>query len=89
MLSLVAGSAIDEYLLSQMRLLKQPHTVARIIHAVQTKLWPGGVWFQHTDHYHQTHPVSFCALPGFALPFACSTHSCSSASATLKDMYCC
>lgn len=55
MLSLVAGSAIDEYLLSQMRLLRQPHTLARIIHALQTKLWPGGVWFQHTDHYHQTH----------------------------------
>jgi len=58
MLSLVAGSAIDEYLLSQMRLLRQPHTMARIIHAVQTKLWPGGVWFQHTAHYHQQHPVS-------------------------------
>ncbi|KAA6429701.1 MAG: phox domain-containing [Trebouxia sp. A1-2] len=56
MLSLVAGSAIDEYLLSQMRLLRQPHTMARIIHALQTKLWPGGVWFQHTDHYHQQHP---------------------------------
>lgn len=58
MLSLVAGSAIDEYLLSQMRLLRQPHTMARILHAVQTKLWPGGVWFQHTAHYHQQHPVS-------------------------------
>lgn len=58
MLSLVAGSAIDEYLLSQLRLLRQPHTLARLIHALQTKLWPGGVWFQHTDKYMQQHPVS-------------------------------
>lgn len=56
MLSLVAGSAIDEYLLSQLRLLRQPHTLARLIHALQTKLWPGGVWFQHTDKYMQQHP---------------------------------
>ena len=60
MLSLVAGSAIDEYLLSQMRLLRQPHTLARIIHALQNKLWPGGVWFQHTSKYQQQHPVSSC-----------------------------
>ena len=58
MLSLVAGSAIDEYLLSQLRLLRQPHTLARLIHALQTKLWPGGVWFQHTAKYMQQHPVS-------------------------------
>ena len=58
MLSLVAGSAIDEYLLSQMRLLRQPITLARMIHAVQNKLWPGGVWFQHSDAYLTQHPVS-------------------------------
>lgn len=58
MLSLVAGSAIDEYLLSQLRQLRQPHTLARIIHALQNKLWPGGIWFQHTDKYMQQHPVS-------------------------------
>lgn len=58
MLSLVAGSAIDEYLLSQLRLLRQPHTLARLIHALQTKLWPGGIWFQHTPKYMQQHPVS-------------------------------
>lgn len=58
MLSLVAGSAIDEYLLSQLRLLRQPHTLARLIHALQTKLWPGGSWFQHTAKYMQQHPVS-------------------------------
>ena len=62
MLSLVAGSAIDEYLLSQLRQLRQPHTLARIIHALQNKLWPGGVWFQHTDKYMQQHPVSFLNL---------------------------
>ena len=58
MLSLVAGSAIDEYLLSQLRQLRQSHTLARIIHALQNRLWPGGVWFQHTDKYMQQHPVS-------------------------------
>lgn len=62
MLSLVAGSAIDEYLLSQMRLLRQPITLARMIHAVQTKLWPGGTWFQHSDAYLKQHPVSCMAL---------------------------
>lgn len=54
----MAGSAIDEYLLSQMRLLRQPITLARMIHAVQAKLWPGGVWFQHSEAYLKQHPVS-------------------------------
>ena len=62
MLSLVAGSAIDEYLLSQLRLLRQPHTLARLIHTLQTHLWPGGVWFQHTAKYMQQHPVSSLSI---------------------------
>ena len=51
MLSLVAGSAIDEYLLSQLRLLRQEHTLARLIHGLQNMLWPGGTWFQSAPNY--------------------------------------
>ena len=50
-LSLVAGSAIDEYLLSQLRLLRQEHTLARLIHGLQNMLWPGGTWFQSAPNY--------------------------------------
>ncbi len=47
-LSLVAGEAIDAYLTSRLRLLRQQHTIGRIIQQIQASLWPGGVWFQHT-----------------------------------------
>lgn len=46
MLSLVAGGAIDEYILSQLRALRQEHQLARLIHSLQITLWPGGIWFQ-------------------------------------------
>jgi sorting nexin-13 len=45
-LSLVAGGAIDEWLLSNLRFLRQEHTLARIIHHLQAQLWPGGTWYQ-------------------------------------------
>ena len=48
MLSLVAGGAIDEYILSQLKALRQEHQLARLIHSLQISLWPGGVWFQRT-----------------------------------------
>jgi sorting nexin-13 len=47
-LSLVAGEAIDAYLTSKLRLLRQQHTIGRIISQIQASLWPGGVWFQYT-----------------------------------------
>ena len=46
-LSLVAGGAIDVFLLGQLRLLRQEHTLARAIHAIQASLWPGGTWFMY------------------------------------------
>ena len=46
MLSLVAGGAIDDYILSQLRALRQEHQLARLIHSLQISLWPGGLWFQ-------------------------------------------
>ncbi len=46
-LSLVAGGAIDVFLLGQLRLLRQEHTIARAIHAIQAALWPGGTWFMY------------------------------------------
>ncbi|CAL8462775.1 g2308 [Coccomyxa elongata] len=45
-LSLVAGGAIDEWLLSNMRALRQEHTLARLLCHLQRQLWPGGAWFQ-------------------------------------------
>ncbi|KAL4430932.1 hypothetical protein ABPG75_006188 [Micractinium tetrahymenae] len=47
-LSLVAGEAIDAYLTARLRLLRQQHTIGRIIQQVQASLWPGGVWYQQT-----------------------------------------
>ncbi|EFN59116.1 hypothetical protein CHLNCDRAFT_137916 [Chlorella variabilis] len=47
-LSLVAGEAIDAYLTSKLRLLRQQHTIGRIISQIQASLWPGGVWYQYT-----------------------------------------
>lgn len=46
MLSLVAGGAVDEYILSQLKALRQEHQLARLIHSLQISLWPGGLWFQ-------------------------------------------
>lgn len=48
-LSLVAGEAIDAYLTSRLRSLRQQHTIGRIIQQVQAALWPGGVWFQQAQ----------------------------------------
>ncbi|KAI3433581.1 hypothetical protein D9Q98_003392 [Chlorella vulgaris] len=47
-LSLVAGEAIDQYLTAKLRLLRQQHTIGRIISQIQASLWPGGIWFQST-----------------------------------------
>lgn len=46
MLSLVAGGAIDEWLLSNLRTLRQEHALARALAHLQAQLWPGGAWFQ-------------------------------------------
>lgn len=50
-LSLVAGGAIDEWLLSNLRRLRQEHTLARALHLLQQQLWPGGAWFQTLPEY--------------------------------------
>jgi hypothetical protein len=60
-LSLVAGGAIDEWLLSNLRRLRQEHTLARALHLLQQQLWPGGAWFQ-TLPEHQL-PVRACPRP--------------------------
>ena len=71
MLSLVAGGAIDEYILSQLKALRQEHQLARLIHSLQISLWPGGVWFQRTPGRQVPvrpilHPV--CWTPLFLYP---------------------
>lgn len=45
-LSLVAGAAIDEAMMKQLKLVRQEHTIARILHRIQSSLWPGGRWYQ-------------------------------------------
>lgn len=60
MLSLVAGGAIDEYILSQLKALRQEHQLARLIHSLQISLWPGGVWFQRLPE--RQIPVSLTLL---------------------------
>ena len=56
MLSLVAGGAIDEWLLSNLRTLRQEHALARVLAHLQAQLWPGGAWFQSLPE--NQHPVS-------------------------------
>jgi len=61
MLSLVAGGAIDEWLLSNLRTLRQEHALARVLHHLQAQLWPGGAWFQSLPE--NQHPVSYYTFP--------------------------
>ncbi len=46
-LSLVAGDAIDIYLLGMLRRLREEASVAAAIRSLQNVLWPGGVWCQY------------------------------------------
>ena len=66
-LSLVAGGAIDEWLLSNMRALRQEHTLARLLCHLQRQLWPGGAWFQSLPE--NQHPVraDSCSIPAVRL----------------------
>jgi hypothetical protein len=65
-LSLVAGGAIDEWLLSNLRRLRQEHTLARALHLLQQQLWPGGAWFQTLPE----HQLPVRARPRPARPLA-------------------
>ena len=57
MLSLLAGDAIDLWLVRQLKGLTSGHSVARAILSLQSILWPGGVWFssanQQRDSRHK------------------------------------
>lgn len=55
-LSMAIGDAIDVYLLSRLRLLRQESTIASLIQNLQSSLWPGGTWFQNTPQYMALHP---------------------------------
>jgi len=44
-LSLVAGGAIDDWMLRKLRTLRKPGTLAAALLRLQASLWPGGVWF--------------------------------------------
>ena len=63
MLSLVAGGAIDEWLLSSLRALRQEHALARGLAHLQAQLWPGGTWFQSLPEHQRNvsrPPASRC-----------------------------
>ena len=70
-LSLVAGGAIDEWLLSNLLRLRQEHTLARALHLLQQQLWPGGAWFQTLPEYHMLQ-----ARPSCQTKLLCSGHAC-------------
>lgn len=77
-LSLVAGGAIDVFLLGQLRMLRQEHTLARAISAIQTALWPGGTWFMYRPEYPRSKVLSALVLQlvkGLRLSFFWATHS--------------
>ena len=91
-LSLVAGSAIDEYLLSQLRLLRQEHTLARLIHGLQNMLWPGGTWFQSAPNYPGKPPprVGTCFLHQLlcsCAPVQCAFSTKGSIKAPMKGLW--
>ena len=65
-LSLVAGGAIDEWLLGHLRALRQEHALARLLHALQQQLWPGGAWFQSLPE--NQHPVRARGRPAHLFP---------------------
>ena len=44
-LALVAGGAVDDWLLRRLRTLSSPTTVAGLLLRLQGSLWPGGVWY--------------------------------------------
>ena len=69
-LSLVAGGAIDMFLAGKMRLLRQEHTLARAIHAIQAALWPGGTWFMYCPGYRKR-PVRCPSCPPRNLRLEC------------------
>jgi sorting nexin-13 len=85
-LSLVAGEAIDNYLTSQLRLLRQQHTIGRIIQRIQASLWPGGVWFQRTPAFLAQQAVQQQAAAAAAAPDARSGSNSSSSSARPAGM---
>lgn len=74
-LSLIAGGAIDVFLLGQLRLLRQEHTLARAIHAIQASLWPGGTWFMYRPERRKP-PVSTSCSLYFRCIRVCHTHRC-------------
>ncbi|KAL6776573.1 CPLD29 [Auxenochlorella protothecoides x Auxenochlorella symbiontica] len=60
-LSLVAGTTIDEYLTARLRSLRSEHTIGRAIAGIQAALWPGGVWYQATPQYRAAQGVGLGA----------------------------
>ena len=44
-LSLVAGGAIDEWVVGQLRAWRQANRLAMLIQWLEALLWPGGRWF--------------------------------------------
>jgi hypothetical protein len=61
MLSLLAGDAIDMYLIRKLHAVTSEHSIARAILAVQNVLWPGGVWFAW---YNQQQQMREASIPG-------------------------
>jgi hypothetical protein len=48
-LSLIAGDALDVWLLQQVRAVFSEHTVARALLSAQAGLWPGGQWYAYAS----------------------------------------
>ena len=61
MLSLLAGDAIDLWLVSKLRSLTSEHSMARMILSIRAALWPGGVWFAWANQQREQRAVSLSA----------------------------
>jgi hypothetical protein len=50
----VLSASIDVVMISThgtVSCVRQEHTLARAIHAIQAALWPGGTWFMYRPEY--------------------------------------
>lgn len=64
LLSLLAGDSIDLFLLEKIKSLRTEHTLARLIHMIQSALWPGGKWYATVPPYSVAKAEYQAANPG-------------------------
>ena len=57
MLSLVLGDAVEDYLSESLDFVRQESTISKMIHRLQTLLWPAGVWMRRNTPQQDEVPL--------------------------------